>query len=74
MKEINNDFRYIYRNREAYNRDLYKNDPVGKNDFDFYPPIVAEKKRQEDIQVATSGKRYALDGGRKGSERKPDYP
>ena len=56
VKEINNDFRYIYRNREAYNRDLYKNDPVGKNDFDFYPPIVAEKKRQEDIQVATSGK------------------
>ena len=48
VKEINNDFRYIYRNREAYNRDLYKNDPVGKNDFDFYPPIVAEKKRQED--------------------------
>ena len=32
------------------------NDPVGKNDFDFYPPIVAEKKRQEDIQVATTGK------------------
>ena len=56
VKEINNDFRYIYRNQEAYNRDLYKNDPVGKNDFDFYPPIVAEKKRQEDIQVATSGK------------------
>ena len=56
VKEINNDFRYIYRNREAYNRDLYKNDHGGKNDFDFYPPIVAEKKRQEDIQVATSGK------------------
>ena len=56
VKEINNDFRYIYRNQEAYNRDLYKNDPVGKNDFDFYPPTVAEKKRQEDIQVATSGK------------------
>ena len=30
VKEINNDFRYIYRNREAYNRDLYKNDPVGR--------------------------------------------
>lgn len=44
VKEINNDFRYIYRNREAYNRDLYKNDPVGKNDFDFYPPIVAERR------------------------------
>ena len=64
VKEINNDFRYIYRNREAYNRDLYKNDPVGKNDFDFYPPIVAEKKRQEDIQVATSGKgmHWTLEG------------
>ena len=61
VKEINNDFRYIYRNREAYNRDLYKNDPVGKNDFDFYPPIVAEKKRQEDIQVATTGNRIILD-------------
>ena len=27
-----------------------------KNDFDYYPPIVADKKRQEDIQVATTGK------------------
>ena len=56
VKEINNDFRYIYRNREANNRGLYKNDPIGKNDFDFYPPIVAEKKRQEDVRVATTGK------------------
>ena len=56
VKEINNDFRYIYRNQEANNRDLHTADSIGKNDFDFYPPIVAEKKRREDIQVATTGK------------------
>lgn len=56
VKEINNDFRYLYRNRESYNRDLCIGDSIGKNDFDYYPPIVAEKKRQEDILVATTGK------------------
>lgn len=56
VKEINNNFRYIYRNRESYNRDIYPYDPIGKDDFDFHPLAVAEKKRQEDIQVATTGK------------------
>lgn len=56
VKEINNDFRYVYRNRESYNRDHFSDNPVGKNDYDFYPPIVAEKKRQEDIEVAATGK------------------
>ena len=56
VKEINNDFRYVYRNRESYNRDLSVDNPVGKNDYDFYPPDVAEKKRQEDIEVAATGK------------------
>ena len=56
VKEINNDFRYLYRNRESYNRDLCVGESFGKNDFDYYPPIVADKKRQEDIQVATTGK------------------
>ena len=56
VKEINNDFRYLYRNRESYNRDLCVGESIGKNDFDYYPPIVADKKRQEDIQVATTGK------------------
>ena len=56
VKEINNDFRYLYRNRESYNRDLCIGESIGKNDFDYYPPIVADKKRQEDIQVATTGK------------------
>ena len=56
VKEINNDFRYIYRNRESYNRDIFNGSSIGMNDFDFYPPVIAEKKRQEDLQVATTGK------------------
>ena len=56
VKEVNNDFRYVYRNRESYNQDQFNDNPVGKNDYDFYPPIVAEKKRQEDIEVAATGK------------------
>ena len=56
VKEINNDFRYIYRNRESYNRDICNGSSIGMNDFDFYPPVIAEKKRQEDLQVATTGK------------------
>lgn len=56
VKEVNNDFRYVYRNRESYNRDQFNDNPVGKNDYDFYPLIVAEKKRQEDIEVAATGK------------------
>lgn len=56
VKEINNDFRYIYRNRESYNRDVCMGDSIGKNDFDYYPTAIAEIKRKEDIQVATTGK------------------
>ena len=56
VKEVNNDFRYIYRNRESYNRDSFNGTSIGMNDFDYYPSIVAEKKRQEDIQVASTGK------------------
>lgn len=56
VKEINNDFRYIYRNRESYNRDLCFGNSIGKNDFDYYPPEVAATKRKEDVEVATTGK------------------
>lgn len=56
VKEINNDFRYIYRNRESYNRDLCLTDSsIGMNDFDFYPSEVAEEKRKEDEYVASTG-------------------
>ena len=56
VKDINNDFRYIYRNRESYNRDICNGDSIGKNDFDYYPLEVAEEKRKGDIEVATTGK------------------
>lgn len=56
VKDINNDFCYIYRNRESYNRDVCTGDAIGKNDFDYYPPAIAETKRREDVQVATTGK------------------
>lgn len=56
VKDINNDFRYLYRNRESYNRDLCFGQSIGKNDFDYYPQAVAETKRKEDIQVAATGK------------------
>lgn len=56
VKDINNDFRYLYRNRESYNRDLCIGELIGKNDFDYYPPAIAETKRKEDIQVANTGK------------------
>lgn len=56
VKDINNDFRYLYRNRESYNRDLCFGQSIGKNDFDYYPQAVAETKRKEDIQVANTGK------------------
>lgn len=56
VKDVNNDFRYLYRNRESYNRDVCTGDAIGKNDFDYYPPAIAETKRREDVQVATTGK------------------
>ncbi|MDD3037767.1 PAS domain-containing hybrid sensor histidine kinase/response regulator [Bacteroides sp.] len=64
VKDINNDFRYIYRNRESYNRDLCNCYSIGKNDFDYYPQEVAEAKRKEDIEVATTGQglHWTLEG------------
>lgn len=55
IKDINNDFRYVYRNRESYNRDLCAGNAIGKNDFDYYPAEIAEVKRKEDVEVATTG-------------------
>lgn len=55
VKEVNNDFRYVYRNRESYNRDLCAGNAIGKNDFDYYPTEIAEVKRKEDIEVSTNG-------------------
>lgn len=56
VKDANNDFCYLYRNRESYNRISFSNNPIGKNDFDYYPVEIAKQKRSEDIEVATTGK------------------
>lgn len=56
VKDANNDFCYLYRNRESYNRISFSNNPIGKNDFDYYPAEIAKQKRKEDIEVATTGK------------------
>lgn len=56
VKDANNDFCYLYRNRESYNRISFSNNPIGKNDFDYYPSEIAKQKREEDIEVATTGK------------------
>ena len=57
VKDINDNFRYVYRNRESYNRDIsFGNETNGMTDFDYYPQEVAEQKRKEDMEVATTGK------------------
>ena len=56
VKDIENDFRYIYRNRESYNRDISAENAIGMNDFDYYPPEMAQQKRNEDMEIAATGK------------------
>ena len=56
VKDIETDFRYIYRNRESYNRDISSENAIGMNDFDYYPPEMAQQKRKEDMEIAATGK------------------
>lgn len=56
VKDIENDFRYIYHNRESYNRDISSENAIGMNDFDYYPPEMAQQKRKEDMEIAATGK------------------
>ena len=56
VKDIENDFRYIYRNRESYNRDISSENAIGMNDFDYYPPEMAQQKRKVDMEIAATGK------------------
>lgn len=56
VKDIENDFRYIYRNRESYNRDISAENAIGMNDFDYYPLEMAQQKRKEDMEIANTGK------------------
>lgn len=56
VKDIQDDYKYLYRNKESYNRDLEETDATGKSDYDFHPQDIAHKKRQQDIELATTGK------------------
>lgn len=55
VKEIDNDFRYLYCNRELYDQDIDTEEVIGKNDFDYHAPDVAEMKRKEDMEIAEIG-------------------
>lgn len=55
VKDIKNGYKYIYRNRESYNRDITMQEALGKDDYDFYSPEIAEEKRKQDIEVTTTG-------------------
>ena len=56
VKDINNNFKYLYRNRESYNREIPIQEALGKDDFDFYPLETAQEKRVQDIEIARTGK------------------
>lgn len=56
VKDINNSFKYLYRNRESYNREIPIQEALGKDDFDFYPLETAREKRAQDIEIARTGK------------------
>ncbi len=55
VKDISDNFKYIYRNRESYNRGIKMKDSLGKDDFDFYPLETAQRKREQDIRIAETG-------------------
>lgn len=56
VKDVQNDFKFLYRNKESFNRDVPLMDAVGRTDFDFHPYEVALEKRGQDEAVAASGK------------------
>ena len=55
VKDIKNNFKYLYRNRESYNREITMQEALGKDDFDFYPLEIAQEKRRQDIEIAATG-------------------
>lgn len=55
VKDINDGFKYIYRNKESFNRDIPILDSAGRDDFDFHPMEQARIKREQDIKLAQTG-------------------
>lgn len=58
VKDIKNNFAYMYRNRESYKLESNMINPIGKNDYDFYPIEVADEKRKQDLEVSQTGKTF----------------
>ena len=55
VKDIKNKFKYLYRNRESYNRDVPMQEAQGRDDLDFYPLETAKEKRRQDMEIASTG-------------------
>lgn len=57
VKDADNDFQYVLRNKESYlyNHELPDKDSRGKNDFDYYPITIAQRKRKEDQDILATG-------------------
>lgn len=55
VKDVQNDFKFIYRNKESFNRDIPFLDAVGRTDFDFHSHELALEKRRQDEEVVASG-------------------
>ncbi len=60
VKDIENDFRHIYRNKEAHNRlsIIDKGYAIGKTDMELHEPFYALQIREEDIEIARTGKSF----------------
>lgn len=56
VKDINNAFKYLYRNGEPYSHSHPTSEAIGKDDFDFYPLDIAKIKREQDTEIAKTGK------------------
>lgn len=55
VKDIQSGFKYLYCNRESYNRNIPLKEALGKDDFDFYPLELAQEKRKQDVEIARTG-------------------
>lgn len=57
VKDPENGFTYLYRNKESHNRQLTcsPQETLGHNDFEFYPEEVAQEKRKQDEEVMATG-------------------
>lgn len=59
LKDLNDNFRYIYWNKECDNQAGFKRDEIiGKTDIDLFGKERGGHYRDIDLQVATSGKMY----------------